>query len=190
MAAEFNMVVANITKAANFFHLLRRQIAWEFRKPCVVFSPKSPLRHPGVASPIDDFTKGSFLEVLDDPDVNANDVKRIVLCSGKIFFDLQEFRLKKKIKDTAIIRLEQLHPFPEKQLRAVLGKYNYNKIMWVQEEPNNMGALSFILRMMPKDALEYVTRKGSASPATGYSKVHKIEQDKILHRAFELNPNV
>lgn len=189
MSAEYNMVVANVTKAANFFHLLRRQVAWEFRKPCVVFSPKSLLRHPGVSSPLEDFTRGTFQEVIDDPDANAKDVKRIVLCSGKVYFDLVEFQQKKKIKDTAIIRLEQLHPFPEKQLRSILGKYKYNKIMWVQEEPNNMGALSYILRMMPKDGLEYVTRKGSASPATGYSKIHKIEQEKILNRAFEINPN-
>ncbi|HEX5170511.1 MAG TPA: 2-oxoglutarate dehydrogenase E1 component [Cyclobacteriaceae bacterium] len=189
MSAEYNMIVANVTKSANFFHLLRRQVAWEFRKPCIVFSPKSLLRHPGVASPIEDFTKGSFLEVIDDPEANAKDVRRIVLCSGKIYFDLLEFQQKKKIKDTAVIRLEQLHPFPEKQLREVLGKYKYNKIMWVQEEPNNMGPLSYILRMMPKDGLEYVTRKGSASPATGYSKIHKIEQEKILNRAFEINPN-
>jgi 2-oxoglutarate dehydrogenase E1 component len=189
MSAEYNMVVANVTKAANFFHLLRRQVAWEFRKPCVVFSPKSLLRHPGVSSPIDDFTKGGFQEVIDDPEANAKEVKRVLLCSGKIYFDLLDFQQKKKIKDTAIIRLEQLHPFPEKQLRTVLARYKYNKIMWVQEEPNNMGALSFILRMMPKDGLEYVTRKGSASPATGYSKIHKIEQEKILHRAFEININ-
>ncbi len=189
LSAEYNMIVANLTRAANFFHLLRRQIVWEFRKPCIVFSPKSLLRHPGVASPVDDFTKGTFQEVIDDPEANAKDVKRIVLCSGKIYFDLQEFRQKKKIKDTAVIRLEQLHPFPEKQLRTILGKYKYNKIMWAQEEPNNMGALSYILRMMPKDGLEYVTRKGSASPATGYSKIHKIEQEKILNRAFEINPN-
>lgn len=189
MSAEYNMVVANVTKAANFFHLLRRQVAWEFRKPCVVFSPKSLLRHPGVASPLEDFTRGTFQEVIDDPDANAKDVKRIVLCSGKVYFDLVEFQQKKKIKDTAIIRLEQLHPFPEKQLRSILGKYKYNKIMWAQEEPNNMGALSYILRMMPKDGLEYVTRKGSASPATGYSKIHKLEQEKILNRAFEINPN-
>ena len=189
LSAEYNMVVANLTSAANFFHLLRRQIVWEFRKPCIVFSPKSLLRHPGVASPVDDFTKGTFQEVIDDPEANAKDVKRIVLCSGKIYFDLHEFRQKKKIKDTAVIRLEQLHPFPEKQLRTILGKYKYNKIMWAQEEPNNMGALSYILRMMPKDGLEYVTRKGSASPATGYSKIHKIEQEKILNRAFEINPN-
>jgi 2-oxoglutarate dehydrogenase E1 component len=117
MSAEYNMVVANITKSANFFHLLRRQVAWEFRKPCIVFSPKSLLRHPNVASPIEDFTSGTFQEVIDDPNAKPKDVERIVLCSGKVFYDLQEFQQKKKIKNTAVIRLEQLHPFPEKQLR-------------------------------------------------------------------------
>lgn len=186
LAAEYNMVVANLTTAANIFHLLRRQVIWEFRKPCVVMSPKSLLRHTAVASPIKDFTSGTFQEVLDDPNANAKDVKRVILCSGKIFFDLQEVQQKKKIKDTAIVRLEQLHPFPEKQLAAVLKKYKASKLVWAQEEPANMGYWSYILRYMPKAGLELVSRKPSASPATGYSKVHKIEQDKICNQAFEI----
>lgn len=186
LAAEYNMVVANLTTAANIFHLLRRQVIWEFRKPCVVMSPKSLLRHTAVASPIKDFTSGTFQEVLDDPNANAKDVKRVILCSGKIFFDLQEVQQKKKSKDTAIVRLEQLHPFPEKQLAAVLNKYKTTKLVWAQEEPANMGYWSYILRYMPKAGLELVSRKPSASPATGYSKVHKIEQDKICNQAFEI----
>lgn len=186
LAAEYNMVVANITTAANIFHLLRRQVIWEFRKPCVVMSPKSLLRNPAVVSPIKEFTSGSFQEVLDDPNANAKDVKRVILCSGKIFYDLQEVQQKKKIKDTAIVRLEQLHPFPEKQLNAVLKKYKNPKLVWAQEEPSNMGYWSYILRFMSKAGLEVVSRKASASPATGYSKVHKIEQDKICNQAFEI----
>ncbi|HEY3405279.1 MAG TPA: 2-oxoglutarate dehydrogenase E1 component [Ohtaekwangia sp.] len=186
LAAEYNMVVANPTTAANFFHLLRRQVSWSFRKPCVVFSPKSLLRHPGVASPVKDFTSGSFNEVLDDPNVSAKDVNRVILCSGKVYYDLLEVQQKRKNKDTAIVRMEQLYPFPEKQLKAVLKKYKDAKLVWAQEEPANMGAQSFIVRMMPKYEVEYVSRKASASPATGYTKVHKVEQDKLVNKAFEI----
>lgn len=186
MSAEYNIIVANPTTPANFFHLLRRQVAWPFRKPCVVFSPKSLLRHPNVISPIKEFTSGQFNEILDDPNATAKDVKRVVLCSGKIYYDLLDVQQKKKIKDTAVIRLEQLHPFPEKQLKVVLKKYKDAKLVWVQEEPSNMGAWSYILRMMPKYSLEVISRKASASPATGYSKVHKVEQDKIVNKAFDI----
>ncbi|MFD1001887.1 2-oxoglutarate dehydrogenase E1 component [Ohtaekwangia kribbensis] len=186
LAAEYNMVVSNPTTPANFFHLLRRQVAWPFRKPCVVFSPKSLLRHPAVISPLKDFTSGSFAEVLDDASVNAKEVNRVILCSGKIYYDLVEVQQKRKNKDTAIVRLEQLHPFPEKQLKAVLKKYKDAKLVWAQEEPANMGAQSYIVRMMPKYDLEFVSRKASASPATGYLKVHKVEQDKLVNKAFEI----
>jgi 2-oxoglutarate dehydrogenase E1 component len=178
------MLVANPTTPATFFHLLRRQVAWQFRKPCIVFSPKSLLRHPSVISPVEHFTSGTFSEVIDDPAVSSKDVTRVILCSGKIYFELQEYQQKKKNKDTAVIRLEQLHPFPEKQLKAVLKKYKDAKLIWAQEEPSNMGCQSYILRMMPKYNLEFVSRKASASPATGYSKVHKIEQEKIINSAF------
>lgn len=186
LCAEYNMVVANITKAANFFHLLRRQVAWEFRKPCVVLSPKSLLRHPLVTSPVEDFTRGGFREVLDDPDADVKQIKKVILCSGKVYYDLLEYQQKKKVKDVAVIRLEQLHPFPEKQLRAILKRYPTDKKIWVQEEPSNMGYWSYILRMMPNDGLKLVSRKASASPATGYLKVHKIEQEKIVNKAFEM----
>lgn len=185
-AAEYNMIIVNPTTPANFFHLLRRQILWPFRKPCIVFSPKSLLRHPAVISPIKDFTSGTFSEVLDDPTVQPKDVRRVVLCSGKIYYDLVEAQLKKKNKDTAIVRLEQLHPFPEKQLKTVLKKYKDAKLVWAQEEPSNMGPLSYIVRMMPKYDLEFISRKASASPATGYLKVHKVEQEKIVNKALDI----
>lgn len=186
LAAEYNMIVTNPTTPANIFHLLRRQVAWHFRKPCVVFSPKSLLRHPAVVSPMKDFVSGSFQEVIDDVNVSAKDVKRVVMCSGKIYYDLLEVQAKKKIKDTALVRLEQLYPFPENQILALLKKYKGAKLLWAQEEPANMGPLSFIQRMMPGQAMEFVSRKASASPATGYSKVHKAEQEKIVNQAFEL----
>ena len=137
-------------------------------------------------SPIKDFTEGSFREVLDDTHVQAKEVKRLVLCCGKIYYDLLEVQLKKKIKDTAIVRLEQLHPFPEKQVRALFKKYKNAKKVWVQEEPANMGYWSFILRMLPKEDLELISRRPSASPSTGYSKVHKIEQEKIINQTFTI----
>ncbi|MBL7850257.1 MAG: 2-oxoglutarate dehydrogenase E1 component [Cyclobacteriaceae bacterium] len=185
LCAEYNMIVCNPTTPANIFHLLRRQVAWHFRKPCIVFSPKSLLRHPAVVSPLKEFTSGSFQEVLDDTQVTAKDVKRLVLCSGKIYYDLLEAQAKRKTKDTALVRVEQLYPFPDKQLTALFKKYKDAKILWVQEEPANMGALSFIQRMLPSVPMEFVSRKASASPATGYSKVHKMEQEKIVNQAFE-----
>lgn len=186
LAAEYNMIVTNPTTPANIFHLLRRQVAWSFRKPCIVLAPKSLLRHPLVVSPVREFVSGGFQEVIDDVNVNQKDVKRVVLTYGKIFYDLLEVQTKKKIKDTALVRMEQLYPFPESQVNAIIKKYKGAKVVWVQEEPANMGPLSFILRMMPKQQMDFISRKPSASPATGYSKVHKAEQDKIVNQAFEI----
>ncbi|MFN8342498.1 MAG: 2-oxoglutarate dehydrogenase E1 component [Cyclobacteriaceae bacterium] len=186
LAAEYNIVVSNPTTAANIFHLLRRQVIWEFRKPCVVFSPKSLLRLPAVASPLKEFTKGSFREVIDDANVTAKEVKRVIFCTGKVYYDLLDGQTKRKAKDAAIVRLEQLYPFPEKQVNEILKRYKNARLVWAQEEPANMGYWSFIQRMMPKANLELVSRKASASPATGYSKIHKLEQEKIVSQAFEI----
>jgi len=184
LCAEYNMVVANPTTPANIFHLLRRQVIWEFRKPCVVLSPKSLLRHPLVVSPMKDFVKGTFRELIDDDNVTAKDVKRIVLCSGKIYYDLFDSQQKKKVKDVAVIRMEQLYPFPEKQLSAIFKKYKGATVVFAQEEPANMGPLSYIQRMMPEQKMEFVSRKASASPATGFKKVHEAEQQKIVNQAL------
>ncbi|UZR93511.1 2-oxoglutarate dehydrogenase E1 component [Chondrinema litorale] len=187
LSAEYNMVVANITTPANFFHLMRRQVTWEFRKPCVVMSPKSLLRHPSVVSPLEDFTHGKFQEVIDDEYAKPyNKVEKVLMCTGKIYFDLLEKQQKDKRKDVAIIRIEQLHPFPETQVEKVLSKYkNMSKLIWVQEEPVNMGYWTYLLRTYYKRKdLEIVARKPSASPATGYSKMHQEEQQKIVSAAF------
>lgn len=184
LSADYNMVVANITMPSNFFHLLRRQLTWPFRKPLVVMSPKSLLRHPKVMSPLDEFTSGRFKEVLDDPSVDVAKVKKVLLCSGKVYFDLLEEQEKNNRKDVAIVRIEQLHPFPKKQVQAILEKYNKAKVSWVQEEPENMGAWTFILRSYKEVQLELISRKASASPATGYSKMHAKEQAEIVQRAF------
>lgn len=184
MAAKENMVMANVTSPANFFHLLRRQVTWEFRKPCVVFSPKSLLRHPKVVSPVSDFVKGGFKEIIPDGFVTTKSVKRVLFCTGKVYFDLLEEQQKRKAKDIAIVRIEQLYPFPQKQVDTLLNKYNSPKLLWVQEEPENMGAWTFLMRTF-KQPLELVARKPSSSPATGFAKVHKEEQADIVARAFD-----
>ncbi len=185
LCAQANMVVCNLTTSSNIFHLMRRQVNWEFRKPCVVFSPKSLLRHPGVNSPIADFMKGGFKEVIADPYVTNKSVKKVILCSGKVYFDLLEEQQKRKSKDIAIVRLEQLYPFPKKQLDTVLKKFNKPKLVWVQEEPENMGGLSFMSRVSGLK-LEYISRKRSASPATGFPKIHRQEQQNIVEQAFNI----
>ncbi|MEQ9166012.1 MAG: 2-oxoglutarate dehydrogenase E1 component, partial [Fulvivirga sp.] len=185
LSAEENLIVTNITTPANFFHMLRRQVTWNFRKPCVNFSPKSLLRHPLVVSPLKDFTKGGFQEIIGDTYATAKKIRRVLLCTGKVYFDLLEEQQASKIKDVAIVRIEQLHPFPRKQFDALIKKYNDAEIVWVQEEPENMGYWTYLLRILSDVKMRVISRKSSASPATGYSKVHKKEQAAIVAKAFE-----
>jgi 2-oxoglutarate dehydrogenase E1 component len=185
LAAENNIIVANMTTPANFFHALRRQLTWEFRKPLVVMSPKSMLRHPLCVSPVEEFTSGHFREVLGDVYADAKKVKRVLLCSGKVYFDLLDEQQQSGRTDVAIVRLEQLHPFPKKQLDAELAKYPKAKVYWVQEEPENMGYWNYLLRFMRRELEDVISRKPSASPATGYNKVHVKEQKDLVARAFD-----
>jgi 2-oxoglutarate dehydrogenase E1 component len=186
LAAENNMVIANLTTPANIFHALRRQLTWEFRKPLVVMSPKSIFRHPKVVSKMDAFTKGSFQEVIGDEFADKAKVKRVLICSGKVYFDLLDRQEKDKRKDVAIIRLEQLHPFPTKQVEAELAKYKSAEVFYVQEEPENMGYWSYVIREFGWSRFsKLVARKKSASPATGFLKVHGEEQAALINRAFE-----
>lgn len=185
MCANENIIIANLTTSANIFHLMRRQVAWEFRKPAVVFSPKSLLRHQGVVSPMKEFTSGRFQEVIGDDYVTNKNVKKVLFCSGKVYFDLLEEQKKKKAKDIAIVRIEQLYPWPQKQIDAILKKYNNPKLVWVQEEPKNMGAWSYINMRINMD-FDVISRRISASPATGFSKVHKEEQETLVKQAFEI----
>ncbi len=185
LAAEYNMVVANITQPSNFFHLLRRQLAWQFRKPCVVMSPKSLLRNPLVSSPIEEFTQGGFKEIIDDSNANPKDIKKVLVCSGKVYFDLFAEQQKASRKDVAIVRIEQLAPFPEKQMDEIVAKYSKARFVWVQEEPENMGAWTYLLRVYRKLAFDLVSRKPSASTAVGYLKVHDLEQKELVKNAFE-----
>ncbi len=184
MAAGYNMFVTNITTPANLFHAFRRQLALPFRMPLINMSPKSLLRHPKVQSPISEFTKGQFQEVIGDEVATKTTARKVLLCCGKIFYDLQEEQQKLGKKDVAIVRIEQLNPFPEKKIMAELNKYKKARFYWVQEEPENMGAWSYILRVFKGKQVEVISRKATASPATGYNKVHKDEQMAIIKEAF------
>lgn len=188
LCAELNMVVTNITTAANFFHALRRQIAWPFRKPLINFSPKANLRYPGTYSPEEEFQNGHrFKEVIDDGGVeNPSAIKKVLFCSGKIYFDLAEKQQKDTRKDVAIIRLEQLYPLPQKQLDELYKKYSKAIWYWVQEEPLNMGAASFLRMNLTSINFYIISRAASASTATGYQKVHVKEQEELVKKAFEI----
>lgn len=147
-------------------------------------SPKSLLRHPSVVSDVSEFTSGRFKEVINDSFAVAKSVKRVLMCSGKIYYDLQERQEKEKRTDIAIVRLEQLHPFPANQINENLAQYKGAELIWVQEEPENMGYWTYILRVFKDHNLKLISRKASASPATGYAKVHAAEQQKLVDLAF------
>ncbi|HMG82867.1 MAG TPA: 2-oxoglutarate dehydrogenase E1 component [Ferruginibacter sp.] len=187
MCAELNIVITNITTSANLFHAMRRQLTWNFRKPLINFSPKANLRHPGSYSLVSDFTNGGFKEVIDDTFVDkAGDVKKVLLCSGKMYFDLAEKQQKENRKDIAIVRLEQIYPLPQNQLDELYKKYSKAIWHWVQEEPLNMGAASFLRMNVKNINLFIISRSASASTATGYAKVHAKEQAEILNTAFTI----
>ncbi|MBL7713755.1 MAG: 2-oxoglutarate dehydrogenase E1 component [Chitinophagaceae bacterium] len=185
MSAENNIAVTNITTAANFFHALRRQLTWEFRKPMVNFSPKANLRHARSFSTLEEFATGGFKEVIDDPILEKTDkVKRVLLCSGKMYFDLSEKQIADKRNDVAIVRLEQIYPLPVKQLEALNKKYKKAEWLWVQEEPANMGAAAFLKTNFEAFPMKYLSRPASASTATGFGKVHTKEQNELIEKAF------
>ncbi len=187
MCAEDNMIIANITTAANFFHALRRQNAWPFRKPMMVYTPKANLRHPGSYSKKEAFTSGRFQEVLDDTFVsNPEEVTKVLFCSGKIYFDLAEKQQTENVKNIAIIRMEQIYPLPVKQLDELYKKYNRATWFWVQEEPLNMGAASFLQMNLKGINYGVISRQPSAATATGYAKVHAREQSEIINTAFTI----
>jgi 2-oxoglutarate dehydrogenase E1 component len=186
LCADDNMQVGNPTTPAQYFHLLRRQVKAPFRKPLILMTPKSLLRHPQAVSGLKDLTDGQFSPILDDTDAAAS-VKKVIFCSGKIYYQLIVRRQQINAADTAIVRVEMLHPFPEKALEAVIGRYKKATVWtWVQEEPENMGAWQFMrTRLAPllKKPLLFVGRNAAASPATGFPKIYKMEQDGIVDRA-------
>ena len=186
--ADDNIQVVNCTTPANFFHVLRRQLKRNFRKPLVVFTPKSLLRSAQCVSRLEEFTDGKFNEVIDDHFVKAADVKRVLLCSGKVYYDLLDKQQTDKRKDVAVVRLEQLYPIPYDQLEAIQSKYKKaTEFIWVQEEPENMGAWPYISRKFRNSSLnlELISRQESSSTATGYAKQHIAQQLNIVVSAFE-----
>jgi 2-oxoglutarate dehydrogenase E1 component len=192
LCAEDNMRVCSPTTAAQYFHLLRRQMRDAKQIPLVVMTPKSTLRHPASASRAQDLTAGQFELVLDDPEISDKKVAhRLILCSGKVWFDLRAEQEKRKAMNTPILRIEQLYPFPEWNLFNILGEYpDVREICWVQEEPQNMGAWNYISRHLARAftlgrEFRYVGRPESASPATGSFKTFRKEQDALVRAAFD-----
>jgi 2-oxoglutarate dehydrogenase E1 component len=192
LAARDNFQICQPSNAAQYFHLLRRQALRHWRKPLVVFTPKSMLRHPDACSPIEDFTHKQFLTVI--PDQEVTDAKRILICTGKIGHELRMERQKRKDQSTAILFLEQMYPFPEKELTEAIEQHpNAREVVWVQEEPANMGALFYMLprlrHIAGERAVLSVKRSASASPATGSAKAHEVEQKTLLTLAFSQGKN-
>lgn len=192
LCAEANMQVCNLTTPAQLFHALRRQMKRDFRKPLIVMSPKSLLRHKLAVSRLQDFTDGRFQAVIDDPEVvNRDSVRQVILCSGKIYYTLLEARKERLVQDTALVRVEQLYPFPNRDLGSTLQSYpNVGQLSWLQEEPANMGAWRntrhWLEGHVPDGAeLRYVGREPAASPATGSYRRHQEEEAAIVDRAFE-----
>jgi 2-oxoglutarate dehydrogenase E1 component len=188
LCAEDNMQVCNPTTPAQYFHLLRRQARRSFRKPLIVMAPKSILRHPMAVSTLDEMASGYFHEVLDDTSLGDSPAKRVLICSGKIYYDLLQRREQLRRDDTAILRLDQLYPFPVQQLRQIAGRWlNAAECFWVQEEPENMGAWGFVRWNLQEEIgreIRYLGRKAAASPATGYAAIHKAEQAALIEEAL------
>jgi 2-oxoglutarate dehydrogenase E1 component len=195
LCAEKNMQVANLTSSAQYFHIMRRQMKREFKKPLVLMTPKSMLRLEAAASKLEDFTNGRFQEIIGDSTVvNPKAVKRVILSAGKVYYDLLNFRTEQNIADTALVRVEQIYPLHEAALKAELTKYsNVSKVVWAQEEPQNMGAWNFMMPRLrdlldeagfPDRRLRYAGRKPSASAAVGSKGISDLEQKKLIEQAF------
>src|SRR6266853_4530733 len=192
LAAEDNIQVCQPSNAAQYFQLLRRQALRRWRKPLVVFTPKSMLRHPDASSPIEDFSRPRFEWVVPDREISSS--KRILICTGKIGHELRHERKQRGDNETAILFLDQLYPFPKNELRAEIARHpNAREIVWVQEEPANMGALSYVLpriqHYIQGIPVRSVKRSASASPATGSAKAHELEQRTLVTLAFTTGPN-
>lgn len=189
LAADDNIQVVNLSTPANLFHCLRRQVLRNLRKPLVVMSPKSLLRHPEAVSSLSELAEGEFERVIGDREVNPEQCRKILLCAGKVYYDLLEARRKRQLTDVAILRLEQLYPLSDRELEAALSPYAAAaEVHWVQEEPGNMGAWPFLVRKLGSQvagrALHGISRHESASPATGSNMAHRIEQAQIIDQAF------
>jgi len=190
LCAEDNMQVANLTTPAQVFHCLRRQVVRPYRKPLVIMSPKSLLRHPDATSTIEDLTHGSFKRIIPDLSVDPANVRRVILCSGKVYYDLLAARTHQKLNDVALIRLEQLYPLRPTEIQEVLAPFKSGTdLVWVQEEPWNSGGWYHVNARLPailqgRFGIRCVSRSESASPATGSNAAHKLEQERLVQEAL------
>lgn len=192
LCAQDNMQVTNLTTPAQYFHILRKQSMQENKKPLIIMSPKSLLRHPMATSSKDDLVNGHFKPFITDHEISEkSSAKRLVICSGKVYYDLYKYREENEIDDIAIARLEQFYPFPDRDVNAMLKEYDHvEDIVWCQEEPKNMGAWMFIAPRIMEELqegqnLRYVGRQASASPAAGQMKIHQAEQERLVKHALE-----
>ena len=187
LCAKDNMFVANCTTPANFFHLIRRQMKGTFRKPLIIFTPKSLLRHPLAVSKVEEFTKGTFQRLIPDPLVKPKQAKKLVFCSGKFYYDLIDARAEKERMDVAIVRLEQLFPLPLQEIQAQLKDYNnVEEVVWAQEEPRNMGAWGYLLLHLPEaQQMRPATRRYYGSPAAGSAVRFKNRHQQVIEYVFD-----
>ena len=186
LCSRDNLILADVTTPANFFHLLRRQMKWNFRKPLIVFTPKSLLRHPLVVSTKEELANGSFHEVIDDHQVDKKNVTSVVFCTGKFYYDLLQRRTQDKRDDVAIVRVEQLFPLPKDQLEAIIASYtNAKEYVWAQEEPKNMGAWGFMLMNFDTVPLRLASRRVYSSPAAGSSTRSKARHKEVIDSVFQ-----
>ena len=187
LCGENNMTVAMCSTPANYFHLLRRQGLSPVRRPLIAFTPKSLLRLKAAVSQIEDFTTGTFQPVIPDH-TELDAVRRVLLCTGKVYYDLAARREKEQRTDVAVVRVEQLYPLPAEEIKAELAKYPNAEIVWVQEEPANQGAWSFMALNLPEHLggrpLLRASRKASASPAVGSARIHEAQQNEVVSLAF------
>lgn len=186
LAANENMTVANATTPANYFHLLRRQLKWNFRKPLIVMTPKSLLRHPKVISKLEDFSTGQFQPIIDDETANADKIEKLVLCSGKIYYELLAKKEELNCENVALVRFEQLYPIQNEKIEEIFEKYkNRKQLLWVQEEPENMGAWTYILRNFRDTGIQVISPVSSGTPAPGSHKMFERNQNNVINKVFD-----
>jgi 2-oxoglutarate dehydrogenase E1 component len=184
--ADLNVQICNNSTPANNFHCLRRQIERDFRKPLIIFSPKNLLRNPRATSTFDELATGGYQEVIDDVNADINKVDTVVLCSGKFFYEMTEEAEKRNVENAAFVRVEQLYPLPKNQLDKINKKYkNAKNIIWAQEEPENMGAWTYMFMALKNPNMKVVARHSSSAPATGSSQAHKKRLAALFKGLFE-----
>jgi 2-oxoglutarate dehydrogenase E1 component len=184
-SADENIQVVNTSTPANHFHLLRRQLSREFRKPLVVFSPKMLLRYPAATSTLEEMASGRFQEVIDDKDAKVGTVDTLIFCSGKFYYELKEKAAEMGVDNLAFVRVEQLYPLPTKQIDAIVAKYNAKNVVWAQEEPANMGAWTFIAMNLRHIPFIGVCRPSSAAAAEGSKKLHEKRLKNLFADVFK-----